>query len=64
MTVASETGCQMVVTLGALLGDVPHTRRVRVPDRRPGARARQRADLLDRVTRPDRIVGVLHDRAG
>src|SRR5882724_7637922 len=27
MTVASETGCQMVVTLGALLGDVPHTRR-------------------------------------
>ncbi|HEX9504571.1 MAG TPA: PAC2 family protein, partial [Acidimicrobiia bacterium] len=30
MTVASETGCQMVVTLGALLGDVPHTRRVRV----------------------------------
>src|SRR6266511_2122238 len=26
LTVAAETGCEMVVTLGALLADVPHTR--------------------------------------
>jgi proteasome assembly chaperone (PAC2) family protein len=30
LTIASETGSEMVVTLGALLGDVPHTRAVRV----------------------------------
>ncbi len=30
VSVAEETGCEMVVTLGALLGDVPHTRGVRV----------------------------------
>jgi hypothetical protein len=29
ISVARQTGCEMVVTLGALLGDVPHTRKIR-----------------------------------
>jgi proteasome assembly chaperone (PAC2) family protein len=59
---AGGTGCEMIVTLGALLADVPHTRPVRVT----GAVGEQ--EMMDRLglTRshyegPTGIVGVLHD---
>jgi proteasome assembly chaperone (PAC2) family protein len=62
--VASETGCEMVVTLGALLADVPHTRPVRVTG------ATTDPDLMaslhlqrSRYEGPTGIVGVLHDTA-
>jgi proteasome assembly chaperone (PAC2) family protein len=59
---AAGTGCEMVVTLGALLADVPHTRPIRIT----GAVGNQ--EMMDRLglTRsryegPTGIVGVLHD---
>jgi len=59
---AGGTGCEMIVTLGALLADVPHTRPMPIT----GAVGDQ--DVLDRLglTRshyegPTGIVGVLHD---
>jgi len=60
--VARETGCDMVVTLGALLADVPHTRPIRLTGTSadPGLLARlglQRS----RYEGPTGIVGVLHD---
>jgi proteasome assembly chaperone (PAC2) family protein len=62
LTIASETGSEMVVTLGALLGDVPHTRAVRVTGTATDP------SLINglRLTRsqyegPTGIVGVLHD---
>ena len=62
--VAGETGCEMVVTLGALLADVPHTRPVRVTG------ATTDPDLMtnlhlqrSRYEGPTGIVGVLHDTA-
>ncbi len=62
MTVASETGCQMVVTLGALLGDVPHTRRVRVTGSATEPSLIGELDLTrSRYEGPTGIVGVLHD---
>ena len=62
MTVASETGCEMVVTLGALLGDVPHTRRVRVPGSATDPALIGELDLTrSRYEGPTGIVGVLHD---
>ena len=42
-TSARETGCEMVVTFGALLADVPHTRKVRVTGTSTDA------DLIDRL---------------
>jgi proteasome assembly chaperone (PAC2) family protein len=62
--VASETGCEMVVTLGALLADVPHTRPVRVtgattdPELMAGLHLQR-----SRYEGPTGIVGVLHDTA-
>jgi proteasome assembly chaperone (PAC2) family protein len=60
--VARDTGCEMVVTLGALLADVPHTR----PTRLTGTAADP--DLIARLglqhsryEGPTGIVGVLHD---
>jgi proteasome assembly chaperone (PAC2) family protein len=62
LEVARETGCDMLVTLGALIGDVVHTRDI------PVTGTATEADLLDRLdlTRshyegPTGIVGVLHD---
>jgi proteasome assembly chaperone (PAC2) family protein len=62
--VAGEIGCEMVVTLGALLADVPHTRPVRVTG------ATTDPDLMtnlhlqrSRYEGPTGIVGVLHDTA-
>jgi proteasome assembly chaperone (PAC2) family protein len=62
LTIASETGSEMVVTLGALLGDVPHTRAVRVT----GTATDPSLITGLRLTRsqyegPTGIVGVLHD---
>jgi proteasome assembly chaperone (PAC2) family protein len=62
LTVADETGCELVVTLGALLADVPHTRPT------PITGAATDPDLVASLglTRsqyegPTGIVGVLHD---
>jgi proteasome assembly chaperone (PAC2) family protein len=62
MTVASETECDMVVTLGALLGDVPHTRPVRVTGSTTDPSLASQLDLTrSRYEGPTGIVGVLHD---
>jgi proteasome assembly chaperone (PAC2) family protein len=61
-TVAHETGCEMVITFGALLADVPHTRAARVTGT---ATDRDLIDELDlaqsRYEGPTGIVGVLND---
>src|SRR6478672_6644104 len=68
ISVARATGCEMVVTLGALLGDVPHSR-----DMRPTGSATDEVLAArlgmerSRYEGPTGIVGVLHDavrRAG
>ena len=62
MTVATQTGCTMVVTLGALLGDVPHTRRVRVTGTATDPELVGRLGLVpSRYEGPTGIVGVLND---
>lgn len=62
--VASETGCEMVVTLGALLADVPHTRPVRVTGATTDPELMARLGLQrSRYEGPTGIVGVLHDTA-
>src|SRR6476659_8967848 len=63
-SVARTTGCELVVTLGALLGDVPHTR----PMRCTGAAtdevlAAKLGMERSRYEGPTGIVGVLHDAA-
>jgi proteasome assembly chaperone (PAC2) family protein len=64
LDVAAETGCEMVVTLGALLAEVPHTRPVRVTGATtdPDLMARLRLQR-SRYEGPTGIVGVLHDTA-
>ena len=67
LAVASETGCEMVVTLGALLGDVPHTRAVRVTGTASDPELVNGLELQrSQYEGPTGIVGVLHDacRAG
>ena len=67
LAVASETGCEMVVTLGALLGDVPHTRAVRVTGTASDPQLINGLELTrSQYQGPTGIVGVLHDacRAG
>jgi proteasome assembly chaperone (PAC2) family protein len=62
MTVASETGCGTVVTLGALLGDVPHTRPVQVTGSSTDPSLDGQLELTrSRYEGPTGIVGVLHD---
>jgi proteasome assembly chaperone (PAC2) family protein len=62
LTVARDTGCEMVVTLGALLGDVPHTRAVRVTGTVTDPSLVSRLGLSpSRYEGPTGIVGVLHD---
>ena len=63
LEVARATGCELVVTFGALLADVPHTRAARVTG------ATTDPELIDRLALapstyegPTGIVGVLHDR--
>jgi len=62
MSVATETQCRMIVTFGALLGDVPHTRQVRVPGTATDPDLVSRLGLVpSRYEGPTGIVGVLHD---
>jgi proteasome assembly chaperone (PAC2) family protein len=62
--VAGDTGCEMVVTLGALLADVPHTRPVRVTGATTDPALMSRLHLQrSRYEGPTGIVGVLHDTA-
>jgi proteasome assembly chaperone (PAC2) family protein len=62
LTVASDTGCTMVVTLGALLGDVPHTRSVRITGTATDPDLIASLGLMrSRYEGPTGIVGVLHD---
>jgi len=62
--VAGETGCEMVVTLGALLADVPHTRPIRVTGATSDPELMTSLGLQrSRYEGPTGIVGVLHDTA-
>ena len=62
--VAGETGCEMVITLGALLADVPHTRPVRVTGATTDPELMASLHLQrSRYEGPTGIVGVLHDTA-
>jgi proteasome assembly chaperone (PAC2) family protein len=62
--VAGETGCEMVVTLGALLADVPHTRPVRMTGATTDPELMRSLHLQrSRYEGPTGIVGVLHDTA-
>ncbi|HEX6309994.1 MAG TPA: PAC2 family protein [Acidimicrobiia bacterium] len=62
LTVAAETGCEMVVTLGALLADVPHTRPVSITGSATDPDLIARLALTrSRYEGPTGIVGVLHD---
>ena len=59
---ARETGCEMVVTLGALLADVPHTRPTRLTGTAIDKELIERLGLShSRYEGPTGIVGVLHD---
>jgi predicted ATP-grasp superfamily ATP-dependent carboligase len=66
--VATEFGVELVVTLGSLLADVPHTRPAPVTGSATDAELIERLGLqLSRYEGPTGIVGVLHDacsRAG
>jgi proteasome assembly chaperone (PAC2) family protein len=60
--VARDTGCEMVVTLGALLADVPHTRPIRLTGTAADPELIDRLGLShSRYEGPTGIVGVLHD---
>ncbi|MGH9026249.1 MAG: PAC2 family protein [Acidimicrobiia bacterium] len=59
---AGGTNCEMVVTLGALLADVPHTRPVQVTGAVGDQEMMDRLGLIrSRYEGPTGIVGVLHD---
>ena len=60
--IARETGCEMVVTLGALLADVPHTRPIKLTGTAVDPELIERLGLSQsRYQGPTGIVGVLHD---
>jgi proteasome assembly chaperone (PAC2) family protein len=62
LTVVRDTGCEMVVTLGALLADVPHTRDARITGTSTDPALVDRLGLAQsRYEGPTGIVGVLHD---
>jgi proteasome assembly chaperone (PAC2) family protein len=61
-TVARETDCEIVVTLGALLGDTPHSRPVRCTGSATDEVLSARLGMhRSRYEGPTGIVGVLHD---
>jgi proteasome assembly chaperone (PAC2) family protein len=61
--VARETRCSTIVTLGALLGDVPHTRPTRVTGTSTDPALHEALSLVtSRYEGPTGIVGVLTDR--
>jgi len=60
--VAHETHCEMVITLGALLADVPHTRAARITGTATDTELVDRLGLTQsRYEGPTGIVGVLND---
>ena len=62
LEVHRATGCEMVVTFGALLADVPHTRRVKVTGTATDHELINRLSLEpSRYEGPTGIVGVLHE---
>jgi proteasome assembly chaperone (PAC2) family protein len=62
VSVARRTGCEMVVTLGALLADVPHTRSARITGTATDVELVDRLGLAQsKYEGPTGIVGVLHD---
>ena len=62
---ATDLGVSLVVTLGALLADVPHTRAVSILGTATDDDLIQRYDLQrSRYEGPTGIVGVLHDAVG
>jgi proteasome assembly chaperone (PAC2) family protein len=62
LEVVEATGCEMVVTFGALLADVPHTRTVKVTGTATDPELIDRLHLEpSRYEGPTGIVGVLHD---
>lgn len=64
MSVARTTGCEIVVTLGALLGDVPHSRPIRCTGSATDEALSARLGMeRSRYEGPTGIVGVLHDSA-
>jgi proteasome assembly chaperone (PAC2) family protein len=64
ISVARATGCELVVTLGALLGDVPHTRRIRCTGSATDEVLSARLGMQrSQYEGPTGIVGVLHDAA-
>ena len=64
ISVARATGCEMVVTLGALLGDVPHSRPMRCTGSATDEVLAARLGMeRSRYEGPTGIVGVLHDAA-
>lgn len=64
ISVARATGCEIVVTLGALLGDVPHSRPMRCTGSATDDTLAARLGMQrSRYEGPTGIVGVLHDAA-
>jgi len=62
LAVATETKCSMVVTFGALLADVPHSRKARITGTATDPELIARLGLnRSRYEGPTGIVGVLHD---
>jgi len=62
LEVATATGCELVVTLGALIGDVVHTRDIPVTGTATDTELLDRLDLTrSQYEGPTGIVGVLHD---
>lgn len=62
LSVAHDTGCEMVVTYGALLADVPHTRDARVTGTATDPELVERLGLAaSQYEGPTGIVGVLQD---
>lgn len=60
--VARQTSCEMVITLGALLADVPHTRAARITGVATESELIGQLGLVtSRYEGPTGIVGVLHD---
>jgi hypothetical protein len=66
--IARKTGCEMIVTLGALLGDTPHSRPIKCTGSATDEVLAARLGMQrSRYEGPTGIVGVLHDavrRAG
>src|SRR6476660_1965901 len=64
ISVARATGCELVVTLGALLGDVPHTRPIKCTGSATDEVLAAKLGMQrSRYEGPTGIVGVLHDSA-